>query len=189
MITKPHNWNEVAEFSDREKLPLDAYVCKVKQSKVQGTNSGAQLCLVFDIVEGEYTGYFNKDFQNNQNENKKWKGVLRVWLPKNDGSENDEFTKRVLKGMVTAFERSNAGYTFDWNEASLVGKTVGIMFRNEEWDYAGKNGWAVRPFRAISADSVRRGEYTLPKDKPLKNKQSAATNDGFTEVDDDDLPF
>ena len=192
MIRKPNNWNEVQEFTDRQKLPLGAYVCKVKQCKVVDTNYGSQLALLFDISEGEYAGYFQKDYDGNTAQDKKWRGLLRVWLPKDDGSENDEMTKRSFKGMTTSFEKSNPGYAWDWNENSLVGKTVGILFRNEEWEYNGKSGWAVRPFRAISADTVRNDEYTLPKDKPLKNKQTAAPanpNNGYTEVEDEELPF
>lgn len=93
--------------------------------------------------------------------------MLRVWLPVDDGSEKDENAKRALKGAITSFEKSNPGYTWNWDEKSLVGKSVGIMMRNEEWEYNGKRGWAVRPFRAISVDSVINGDYTLPKDKPL----------------------
>lgn len=194
MIRKPNNWNEVQEYTDRQKLPLGAYVCKVKQCKVADTNFGSQLAILFDISEGEYAGYFQKDYEGNTAQDKKWRGLLRVWLPKDDGSENDEMTKRSFKGMTTSFEKSNPGYRWDWNENSLVGKTIGILFRNEEWEYNGKSGWAVRPFRAISADTVRNDEYTLPKDKHLKNKQTVAPshpnpNNGFEEVTDEELPF
>ena len=194
MIRKPNNWNEVQEFTDRQKLPLGAYVCKIKQVRVQDNSFGSQLCMLFDISEGEYANYFKKDFDSNTAQDKKWRGLLRMWLPKDDGSDNDEITKRTLKGMVTAFENSNPGYQWDWNENSLVGKTVGILFRNEEWEYNNKTGWSVRPFRAISADTVRNEEYTLPKDKPLKNKQSVTPsytnpNNGYTEVEDEELPF
>lgn len=202
MIKRPNNWNEVKEFSDRPKLPLGAYVCRVKKVAVQNTDYGEQLCILFDICEGEYKDFFSSEFAANTMADKKWKGVLRQWLPKDDGSEKDEWTKSSFKGMVTSFEKSNPGYQFDWNEASLVGKLVGIMFRNEEWEYDGKSGWAVRPFKAISIDSVRSGDYTLPKDKPLKRANdygftSPAPNayqdtySGFAPLpaESDDLPF
>ena len=194
MIRKPNNWNEVQEFSDRQKLPLGAYVCKVKQVRIQGNSYGDQLCMLFDITEGEYAGYFQKDYNANTAQDKKWRGVLRVWIPADDGSEKDEMTKRGFKGMVTSFEKSNPGYRWDWNENSLVGKTVGILFRNEEWNYNGKQGWAVRPFRAISADTVREESYTIPKDKPLSKTTNVAhtnpnMNNGYVEVEDDELPF
>lgn len=202
MIRKPGNWNEVKEFSDRPKLPVGAYVCRVKKVVVQSTDYGDQLCILFDICEGAFKDFFQKDFEANTMEDKKWKGVLRQWLPKDDGSEKDEWTKSSFKGMITSFEKSNPGYLFDWNEASLVGKLVGILFRNEEWDYDGKTGWAVRPFRALSIDSVRSGDFTIPKDKPLKRANDygytspapAAYPESFSEFaplpgESDDLPF
>ena len=199
MINKPNNWNEVKEFSDRPKLPLGAYVCKVKKAVLQNSEYGEQLCILFDIEDGEYRGYYADDFQNSTYKDKKWKGVLRVWLPKNDGSEKDEWTKSTLKGMVTAFEKSNPGYQWNWDENSLVGKEIGILFRNEEWEYEGKTGWTVKPFKAISVDSVADGKYSLPKDKPLKNKATsnyaesytatASTDFSMLDDDDSDLPF
>lgn len=203
MIKRPNNWNEVKEFTDRPKLPLGAYVCRVKKVAVQSTDYGDQLCILFDICEGEYKDFFNSEFAANTMTDKKWKGVLRQWLPKDDGSEKDEWTKSSFKGMVTSFEKSNPGYQFDWNEASLVGKLIGIMFRNEEWEYDGKTGWAVRPFKAISVDSVRSGDFTLPKDKPLKRVSDygygsmpvpsgySESMSGFAPLPDasDDLPF
>lgn len=196
MIRKPNNWENVQEFSERKTLPLGAYVCRVKQVRVQDNSYGSQLAILFDIAEGEHSGFFAHDFETNTLENKKWKGVLRVWLPKDDGSDKDEITKRILKGFVSAFEQSNLGYHWDWNENSLVGKTIGILFRNEEWDYQGKHGWAVRPFKALPAGVVREGSYTIPEDKPLNGKPNASAAvppanvpAGYTEVEDDDLPF
>ncbi len=201
MIKMPHNWNEVKELSERAKLPLGAYVCQVKQCRVQDNYYGFQLAILFDIQEGEYKGFYADDYAANTQQDKKWKGVLRIWLPKDDGSDKDELTKSILKGMVTAFENSNLGFTWNWNEKSLEGKQIGILFRNEEWEYDGKSGWAVRPFRAISVASVREGKFTLPKDKPLANKSSILTYpapapymppsdvNGYVEVDDEELPF
>ena len=187
MIRRPNNWNEVKEFSDRQKLPLGAYVCKVKKAAVQANEFGEQLCIVFDIVEGEFSGFFNEEYKNNTYDNKKWKGVLRLFIPKDDGSEKDEWTKRTFKGMTTAFEKSNPGYAWNWDENSLIGKMVGILFRNEEWENdEGKTGWTVRPFRAISVDSVRSDDFKLPKDKPLKKNESAGgygTGSGYSVPD------
>lgn len=203
MIRKPNNWNEVKEFSERTKLPLGAYVCRVRRATVQASDYGEQLCVLFDICEGPFKDFYQRDYDANNSAEKKWKGVLRQWLPKDDGSERDEWTKSSFKGMITSFEKSNPGFAWNWDEAALAGKLVGILFRNEEWEYEGKTGWTVRPFRAISADSVRSGDFTLPKDKPLKNRLSdyGFTNSGantyqdsysgFTQIQgaDDELPF
>lgn len=182
MIKRPNNWNEVREFSDRPKLPVGAYVCRVKQAVVDSTY-GEQLCILFDIVEDEYKDFFMGEFRTNTMENKKWKGTLKQWIPKDDGSEKDEWTKSSFKGMVTSFEKSNPGYQWNWDEASLVGKLIGILFRNEEWEFNGKHGWAVRPFKALSVDTVRNGDFKLPDDKPLKSKAPAPAADNFADLE------
>lgn len=182
MIKRPNNWNEVREFSDRPKLPLGAYVCRVKQAVVDSTY-GEQLFILFDIVEGEYKDFFMSEFRANTMENKKWKGTLKQWIPKDDGSEKDEWTKSAFKGMVTSFEKSNPGYQWDWDEASLVGKLIGVLFRNEEWEFNGKHGWAIRPFKALSVDMVRSGDFKLPDDKPLKDKAAAPAVDNFADLE------
>jgi hypothetical protein len=181
MIRKPNNWESVKEFTDRKKLPLGAYVCKVKGVRIDSFDgTSAQLCIQFDIAEGEYIDFYKREYAANTMANKKFKGVLRVWLPKDDGSENDEWTKSTFKGMCTAFEKSNPGYVWNWNEQTLVGRMVGILFRNEEWEYDGKTGWAVRPFRAISVDSVRSGDLKIPKEKTLKKNNSGGYGDSYS---------
>lgn len=199
MIQKPMNWNEVKEPTERKKLTITAAVAGIKKAVLQEDDFGAKLCILFDIVEGEDAGFYQEEFERNPNADKKWKGVLRLWLPTNDGSEKDEWTKRTLKGFTTAIEKSNPGYTWNWDEKSLAGKYIGILYRNEEWEYNGMTGWAMRPFRAISIDSVREGSFKAPKDKPLKNKTAdfgfssggytETTNFGVVEEEDDMLPF
>ena len=189
--------------SGASNVPAGGYVGKIISAKIAEYSWGDRLEIAFDITDGEYAGFFDKQFKANTANDKKWKGVLRYWLPKEDGSENDEWTKRSLKGMVTSFERSNPGYNFDWNEKSLSGKLVGVLYRNEEWEYEGKTGWTPRPFRAISVDSVRQGDFTFPKDKPLKKKQQAQIADSYYSIpsypdassyqtmdsNDEELPF
>ena len=187
MIQKPRNWESVQAYTDRQELPLDAYVCKVQKVAITyNADYGDQLCILYDIVEGEYKDYYRKDFDGNTNDNKKWRGVLRVWIPRDNDTKEDEWTKRTFKGLITSFEKSNAGFTFNWEEQSLVGKLFGVLYRNEEYEVEDRRGWAVRPFRAISVDSVRDETFRLPKDKPLKNRPA---HDDMTLVASDDLPF
>lgn len=174
MIKRLGDWDTIREPEERKALPVDAYVCRVTQSSVVSTDYGDQMVLVFDICEGEYAGYYADEFSNNPNTPKKWKGIYRQFLPKNDGSEQDSWAKSRLKGTVTAFEHSNPGFKWAWEEQDLVGKLIGVLMRREEWEWNGKTGWAVRPFRIMSADRVRSGDYTLPKEKPLKSKQQPA---------------
>lgn len=190
MIERPSNWDSVQAFSDRPRLPAGAYVCRIKKAVIQSNSYGEQLAIVFDIEDGEFAGYYEADFRANQAENKKWRGVFRPFLPKNDGSEKDEWTKAHLKGLITAIENSNRGYVWNWDETTLAGRLIGLIFRNEEWEYNGKTGWTARPFRACSVDTVQDGEYTLPPDKPLKKADNPVSSGSFTPIAaDDELPF
>lgn len=176
MIQRPSNWNEVQAPTESRKLDITAAVAGIKQATVQEDDYGAKLCILFDIAEGDHIGWYQEEFKSQQprpGEEKRWKGVLRLWLPKHDGSEQDEWTIRTLKGFTTAIEKSNPGYQWNWDERSLAGKYIGILYRNEEWEFNGSTGWSKRPFRAISVDSVREGSFRAPKDKPLKNKTAA----------------
>lgn len=168
MIKRPSNWDSVQAFADRKTLPVDAYVCRVKNAIVKKASNGAdQLCVLFDISEGEQAGFFTEEFNQNTYDNKKYKGVMRLWIPTDDGSETDEKTKRNFKAFITAVCNSNRSYVWQWDETTLEGLEIGIIFRSEEWDYDGKHGWATRPFRATTSDKVRAGDYTIPEPKFL----------------------
>lgn len=204
MIQKPKNWDSVQAFTERRKLPVGAYICKIRNAVVKSTDYGDQLCILFDISDGEYASFYADDFAANpQQQDKKWKGVLRQFLPKDDGSQKDEWTKSSFKGLIEAIEASNRGYAWNWDERSLSGREIGVIFRNEEWDYNGKTGWTARPFRACPVNAVIDGDYIVPEDKPLKNKSSGfgrfaapAANFGAAPVQDfsvvdnnEELPF
>lgn len=189
MIKKFNNWDNVQTFGDRPKLPAGGYVCTIKKAEVVNTSWGDQLHIYIDIIDGSYAYYFTTEFNNNNAADKKWKGILRLWLPNDDNSDKDEKTKSVLKGFITSVEKSNKGYTWNWEEKSLAGKEIGIIFRNEEWEWKGKRGWTVRPFRASSVDSIQDSSYTVPDDKPLKNKSSESFTSSYASADDEELPF
>ena len=195
MIRKPQNWESVQAFSDRQKLPLGAYVCNVLKAAVSHTTYGDMLQIGFDIAEGEYKDFYKSDFNANTAQDKKWKGVMRMNIPTDDGSEADGWAKRSFKTNILAIEDSNSGYHWDWNEAQLKGKTVGIVFRSEEWEYNGKRGWKTAPFKMVPAADVKSGNVKIPDPKPLNNKASqtsaasAADLSDFVEVASSELPF
>lgn len=194
------NWENVQAQKEFVELPAGGYVCKimgaeVKTYKSQSGESFEKLEVSIDIAEGDFENYYADNYRN-QTEPKKWKGVLRYYVPTEDGSEKDEWAKRTLKGFTEAVESSNMGYRWEWDERTLKGKKIGVIFRNEQWEYSGKTGWKAMPFRAIDATDAGTGNFKIPADKPLKNSpssgamsaQSFAPN--FADVDnEEDLPF
>lgn len=178
----------------REQLPVGGYVAKIMGAKEETYSWGNVLVISFDIAEGQYKDFFANDYRNNDREDKKWRGTYRLNEPKDDGSEKDSWTKRTFGGAIWSIEQSNSGYHWDWNEAGLKGKTVGVLFRNEEWKMNGNTGWGTKSCALESVENVRAGKFKMPKDKPLKNKQSGtvqtAHDDAMQSVEDDgDLPF
>lgn len=195
MISQPKNWESVQAYSDYPKLPVGAYVCRVLKVIINPTQQGGSVMqLGIDIDEGEYKDFYRAEFAANTARDKKWKGIMRIYLPREDGSEQDENNKRTFKGFVEALEHSNPGYRCftngNFDEKTLIGKQVGVLFRNVEWAFDGRRGWAVRPYRCLDANRVRSGSFYLPKDKPLPERaQTFTQNDGYTAVEDSELPF
>ena len=175
----------------REILPAGGYVAKILNAEEKRYDWGDVLLISFDISEGERAGFFNKDYQENANEDKKWRGTYRLPIPKDDGSERDGWTKNTFGGAMWAIEESNPGYAWSWDEKTLKGKTVGVLFRNKEWETNGNTGWTTECCKLESADDIRNGKFRMPKDKPLKNKQSNASDFvPIVEVDDGEkLPW
>ena len=193
-----NNWNDVKASTDFTALPAGGYVCKIQGAKIRtfdGKNgSFERLEVAVDIVEGEYKDHFRRDFDSQNTEDKKWRGVLRLYVPSGDGSDQDNWSAAKLKRFVNDVEDSNPGYHWDWEESKLKGKLVGLTFRREEWEYNGKTGWKTNPFQAYTVEDIRQNKFQMPKDKPLKGKDSTSTaqpkfEDVVETAVDDDLPF
>ena len=181
----------------REKLPAGGYVARIMDAREQEYSWGSVLLISFDIAEGEHKDFFANDYRGQQQEDKKWRGTYRLRVPKDDGSEQDAWSKRSFGNAMWAVEASNSGYHWDWNEGGLKGKLVGVLFRNKEWEMNGNTGWTTECCSLIDVDSIRQNHFTTPKDKPLKERAAASApvsvpSAAFEEVaieSDDDLPF
>lgn len=191
-----NNWNDIKASTDFTTLPAGGYVCKIQGAKIRtfdGRNgSFERLEVAVDIIEGEYKNYFRRDFDSQNTEDKKWRGVLRLYVPSGDGSDQDNWSAAKLKRFVNNVEDSNPGYHWDWEESKLKGKLVGLTFRREEWEYNGKTGWKTNPFQAYTVEDIRQNKFQSPKDKPLKKSAPALTPSFENAVEmegDDDLPF
>ena len=126
---------EAAKAAGGMRLPAGAYVCRVLGVKFQeGENGNSDMIQVqFDIEEGELKGFFKKQYEESTQEDKKYKGKFTVYCPKDDGSEKDGWTKRAFKTVINAFEDSNNGYHWNWDEQSLKGKVIGGLFNIREY--------------------------------------------------------
>ena len=164
-------------------IPPGGYVCRILDAKVENGGFGEQLILKFDVIEGEYKGFFASR-----------PAEMRTFIMTKDNATNPFF-----KGVITAIEESNPGYAFTatWDERTLVGKVVGVLFREEEYLNKYNNlRTATRAFACRSVKAIHDG-VPVPQKRELKPEQrgraQAASSDherGFTEVPyDEQLPF
>lgn len=179
------------QSNGREILPAGGYVCEIKSAKEEDFSWGSRLVLAIEVVEGKYAGFFKKDFDSNDREDKKWRGTYRITIPADDGSERDGWTKRTFGNLMYSIENSNPGYHWDWDEKGLKGKKLGVLFRNKEWEMNGRTGWTTEAAGSCTVEDIRENTFRLPKDKPLKDRpvENQADSGSGTVEDESDLPF
>lgn len=182
MIKKFNDYEQTRAYTDGQSLPRGGYVCKIIGAKPQDSQFGQSIKIAFDIVEGEYSGYYQKKFDANTNEDRKWPGTFLLNVPRDDGSERDGWTKRSFRTFTDALEDSNPGYHFDWDEAKFKGKMIGFVFNYREWTAPdGREVMSPNAARATTIDKIRKGDFKIPKDKLLPGRTEAGTSAGAPE--------
>lgn len=185
---KPFKGYEPKKMASREPLPAGGYVVKIMDAKEIHYDWGSTLLISFDVTEGEYKDFFRADFKAQDREDKKWRGTYRLNVPKDDGSEKDEWTKKAFNNAIFSLEDSNKGFHWDWDEKKLKGLTAGALYRNKEWEMDGRTGWTTECSALACVSDIREKKFKIPKDKPLKNKPAQAQPVDI-EIDEEDLPF
>lgn len=203
MITVPNDYNQAASYTGEggAKLAAGGYVCEIKAARVEtvGQDAKQKFVLAVDIAEGEHKGFFDKAWKaaKAQDAGAKWRGTYEVFLLDRDGKTNPFF-----KGMITCIDKSNPGFQTVVNgqidDAKLKGKKIGLLYREEEYLKDGKVRTAVKAFAARTVEDIRKGVET-PQKKTLNGNAGAGrapqapayapANNGFTQVDDEELPF
>lgn len=174
-----------------EELPTGCHVCTIMNAEVKSYDWGEKLFLSLDVADGENRGYYAKQYREDTREDKRWGCVLGLYIPADDGSEKDDWTKKTFNNFTGCMEEANAGYRYDSDEAKMKGKKIAVLFRREEWEYNGKTGWKVKPFKVVSIEDFKAGKEWKCDDKPLANKPSAPSSFSFESVmaSESDLPF
>lgn len=175
-------------------LPAGGYVAQIQSAKVEQYSWGNILAIAYDVTEGEHANHFRKQFEENTDPNRKWKGIFRLTIP-NEKSKYFSSEKRTFNNFIYVLEQSNPGFHFDWEEQHLKGKYFGALVRNKEFlSDKGEKISTTECGGCIDVKSIRDGSFTPLKDKRLKddvisgiNTQASGSGDIFD--DDDDLPF
>lgn len=179
MINKFKDYDTI-DTNESISLETGGYELKIINAKVENYSTCSILKIAFDIVnDPKYSGFYSKRFKANQakNPNAKWGGVFDVFIPKDDGSDRDYYTKLNFKRFTTAVEQSNSGYKWNWDETSLKNKVFGGVFGREEFETSDKKRkFAVKCRFARSIESIKSGDFTIPDDKLLGQKSQEQQN-------------
>lgn len=174
-----NNFDKIQESGSFEKLPVGGYIIKILT--VDDVPEKEYLKIFFDINEGEKKGFFQKAFEEDARAEKKWP---------NAGSFIRSYKEKALpmfKGFTNAIENSNKGYKWNFDEKSLVNKTVGVVIGEEQ--YLNQKG-QVRTRTYVSAvrsvDTIKKGEFTVPE---LKKLDATKVSSNQTKQDDFVDPF
>ena len=168
-------------FNAAERLPVGGYILKILDVKEENYTWGDVIVLRFDIAEGDHKGFFQKQYDNMSDEYKKWKGTYRLNVPspRSDSEDDQKKYKRALgffKAQIEAINQSNninIDCSREWDVRVLKGKFVGAVFGNKEWE----RGWFTNCDHLVSVQDIREEKFTIPKDKPLKNKSESTAFD------------
>lgn len=190
MIKQFNGFKEEA-LTPSQQLPAGNYVIVIKAVKyLQGSGGVSdKIELAIDIAEGEQAGFFQKQFDANTDEDKRWKGKATIWMPDGTGSDADKRAVRNFNSFAAYLANANPGYHWDWDEAKLKGKLIGAAFRKEHNVIEGREVSYTAFAWFCDADDVRSGKAKTAAEKfrnGATGKPAAApvVNEGFMSIPD-----
>lgn len=174
------NLDNVEIFADSTKLPAGGYVCGI--TSVEDITNKEYLKFEFDIAEGEFKNYYRT-----LNESKGFWG----------GSFIKSYKEKALpffKKMIAAFENSNKGFKFDYDEKTLRRKYIGLVLGEEEYTKGnGETGTRLYVSDWKSVDDIRKGNFTVPAKKTLGGEDPKPyvpkSSNSLDIIEDEELPW
>ena len=154
----------------------------VKITLAQDVPQKEYLRIEWDYTEGDLAGAHRECYDNYGF----WPAPLfRSYKEKAAG---------MFKAFIESVEKSNEGFTWNWNERDLVGKWVGVVTREEEYtSNSGELKTRIIVDRVLPAVDILNGNFTvLPtKRKEASNRSNAVVDMTASSVPafDEDTPF
>ena len=174
-MKKISGYDKIQEGGSFKKLPVGGYVVKILDAT--DVPEKEYLIISFDVAEGEYKGFFAEEYKNDTRDGKKWPNAgtfIRSYKEK---------ALPMLKGFTAAVEKSNKGYSWDFDEKTLKNKVVGLVLGEEEFvNSSGKVRTRTYVSAVRSVDTIKKGEFTVPELKKLdatKVSSNAAKQETF----------
>ena len=136
-MKKIENWDniEVKEFNENERFTLGGKKCKIVNVKNFTHNGIEKVSLELDVCEGENAGYYQKKYDERNENSKFWDDGATISFPTDPTEEKD---KSYIKGLIKAIESYNSSYKWNWEEQTLKDKYINVNFSLKE--YQGSDG-------------------------------------------------
>ena len=181
------NYESVQASSGEFARPIaGGYICKIVNvidvPIDEMTGKGDYLRIEYDIADGDLKGYYKEQFD-------KWGGTWKASFVRS----YKEKALGMFKHFTNCVESCNAGFEWDWNETALIGKVVGLVLGEEEYENSMgsvKTKLVVKEVKTI--EEIKAGNFKIPDPKKLEKSSSASGSDVvFIPLieDDEDLPF
>lgn len=167
-FARPTAGGYICKIVDVEDIPLDP-----------NTNKGDYLRIEYDIADGDFKDYYKEQFD-------RWGGT---WIASLIRSYKEK-AQGMFKHFTNCIEASNAGYEWDWNEKGLIGKFVGLVLGEEEYENkSGEIKTKLIVSQVKTVEEIKNGDFKVPAPKKLTTQSS--TNDfvPLAPAVDSDLPF
>lgn len=172
------NWGTVEEAKDFPKVQPGGYICQIRD--VEDNENQEYLKISYDIVDGEFKGHYSK-----------LNATMNYSLPFFIRSYKEK-AMPFFKGMLTALECSNKGFSadkFNNQPETLVGAYIGLILGEEEYvNNDGEVKTALKVQGVRSTKVIKDGSFEIPKLKKLK-ANNVAQPTSWQPMDDEELPF
>ena len=183
-MKKIENYNDVkAQSGDFERPPAGGYIIEVLDVEDvpldPKTGKGDYLRIKYDIAHGDFAGYYQK--QHERFGGDYYTSFVKSYKEKALG---------MFKHFTNCIEESNAPYTWDWNEKTLVGKFLGVTLQEEE--YKKKDGSIGKKLTVKDIKTCQQifdKDFKVPQLKALPESEKGEVIPQGFEAIDEDCPF
>ena len=153
-------WESINEAGEFKRLPAGIYGAKI--TNIVNNAEREYFEIYCDVVKGEFANYFKLLVENGLKDTSR---TIRSYK---------QSALVFFKGFITAVEKSNPGYQWDWDENKLIGKNVIAVFGEEEYidgDGNVKTNVKIQEFRSLEA--WQKGEIKVPEIKKVTEQDWA----------------
>lgn len=166
MLKKPNDWDKIEgiEYGDYEQLEIGGHEVVIKNAyEYTGQTGNTSLKIEVDIAGNDkQAGFYQKQYDNNMSVDRKWPNGACKYI----SLKEDENCVALFKGFITAVEKSNPGYKWNFDEKTLIGKKLCGVFGLEEFEKQdGTVGTTVKLTQFRSLDKLK--DVQIPRVKLL----------------------